>query len=273
MEERKSGELLSIKEQQQVMLDIMKAFHEFSLKNNISYILIYGTLLGAVRHKGFIPWDNDMDVGVPRPEYDRLVSLLNSGEKVGEHYYHLHYTNDNNYHYQIIRICDDRTTVQPPYIRNQPKRMGVWLDIFPIDGVPEKTLAGRFHRARLYINKKIQIADIYAVRGKKDIANRIGNIICHIFPNATKRNYKIDKILRQTPYEKSEYVGNMEDRDERILKMSKSFMEDRTLLKFEDTEFYGPDDWDGCLKRAYGDYMQLPPEDKRMSHPTGCKWI
>ena len=147
MEERKSGELLTIKEQQQVMLDIMKAFHEFSLKNNISYILIYGTLLGAVRHKGFIPWDNDMDVGVPRPEYDRLVSLLNSGEKVGEHYYHLHYTNDNNYHYQIIRICDDRTTVQPPYIRNQPKRMGVWLDIFPIDGVPEKTLAGRFHRA------------------------------------------------------------------------------------------------------------------------------
>lgn len=273
MEERKSGELLTIKEQQQVMLDIMKAFHEFSLKNNISYILIYGTLLGAVRHKGFIPWDNDMDVGVPRPEYDRLVSLLNSGEKVGEHYYHLHYTNDNNYHYQIIRICDDRTTVQPPYIRNQPKRMGVWLDIFPIDGVPEKTLAGRFHRARLYINKKIQIADIYAVRGKKDIANRIGNIICHIFPNATKRNYKIDKILRQTPYEKSEYVGNMEDRDERILKMSKSFMEDRTLLKFEDSEFYGPEDWDGCLKIAYGDYMQLPPEDKRMSHPTGCKWI
>ena len=270
--EIRTGELLTIKEQQEVMLGIMKAIHTFCVKNNIKYILLYGTLLGAVRHKGFIPWDNDMDIGIPRPDYDKLVTLLNSGKTIGEHFYHLHYTNDDNYHYQIMRICDDRTIVKPPYIRDQPKRMGVWVDIFPIDGVPRKTPLGILRRTRLFINKKLQIADIYSVRDKKDFANRAGNMICKIFPNAKKRNYKIDSILRKTQFETSEFVGDMEDRDEKIFSFERSFFEEYVLLEFEDTKFFCPVKWDEYLRKAYGDYMQLPPEDKRMTHPTGCKW-
>ena len=267
-----SGRTLTIQEQQEVMLGIMKAIHTFCVDNDIRYVLLFGTLLGAVRHKGFIPWDNDMDIGIPRPDYDKLVTLLNSGKTIGEHFYHLHYTNDDNYHYQIMRICDDRTIVKPPYIRDQPKRMGVWVDIFPIDGVPRKTPLGILRRARLFINKKLQIADIYSVRDKKDFANRAGNLICKIFPNAKKRNYKIDSILRKTQFETSEFVGDMEDRDEKIFSFERSFFEEYVLLEFEDTKFFCPAQWDEYLRKAYGDYMQLPPEDKRMTHPTGCKW-
>lgn len=270
--EIRTGELLTVKEQQEVMLGIMKAIHTFCIDNKIRYVLLFGTLLGAVRHKGFIPWDNDMDIGIPRPDYDKLVTLLNSGKTIGEHFYHLHYTNDDNYHYQIMRICDDRTIVKPPYIRDQPKRMGVWVDIFPIDGVPRKTPLGILRRTRLFINKKLQIADIYSVRDKKDFANRAGNMICKIFPNAKKRNYKIDSILRKTPFDTSEFVGDMEDRDEKIFSFERSFFEEYVLLNFEDTNLFCPAKWDEYLKKAYGDYMQLPPEDKRMTHPTGCKW-
>ena len=271
--EIRTGELLTIKEQQEVMLGIMKAIHTFCVQNNIKYILLYGTLLGAVRHKGFIPWDNDMDIGIPRPDYDKLVTLLNSGKTIGEHFYHLHYTNDDNYHYQIMRICDDRTTVKPPYIRDQPKRMGVWVDIFPIDGVPRKTPLGILRRARLFINKKLQTADIYAVKTKHDIGHLLGRISCTLFPNMKKRNYKIDSILRKTPFETSEFVGDMENREEKIAKQKRDEYSNLVLLNFEDTKFYAPAKWDEYLSRKYGNYMQFPPPNEQTPHTSGCKWI
>ena len=273
MDKGKSGELLTMKEQQDGMLEIMKAIHAFCVRKNIRYVLLYGSLLGAVRHNGFIPWDNDMDIGIPRPDYDRLLELLKGGEKIGEHYYPLHYTTDRNYHYQIIRICDDRTAVRPDYIRDQPERMGLWVDIFPIDGLPEKTIRGCFRRARLFINKKLQIADIYTVRGRKDFLNRLGNFCCALFPHVYRRNILIDEILRKTPFDTSKSVSDVSDRDEIIIRQKPEDYNEAALHQFEDTEFYIPKNWDSYLKQAYGDYMQLPPEDKRMTHPTGCKWI
>ena len=271
--EYKVNSLLTLKEQQKIMLDMMKSIHTFCTKNKIRYVLLYGTLLGAVRHKGFIPWDNDMDIGIPRPDYDKLLNLLNTGEKMGEHYYHLHYTNDNNYHYQIIRICDDRTLVRPVYIRDQPNKMGVWVDIFPIDGIPQNNPSGLFHKIRLTINLKIQIADIYSIREKKDIANRLGNLCCRIFPNVKKRNFRIDSICRKTSFDVAKYVADMSDRDGNVIPMDKDDFNSAVLLEFEDATFYCPAKWDEYLKKAYGDYMKLPPENKRFTHETGCRWV
>ena len=268
-----SGALLSIREQQDVMLAIMKSVHAYCMKNNIRYVLLYGSLLGAVRHHGFIPWDNDMDIGIPRPDYDRLVGLLNSGDRIGEHLYHLHYTSDPSFRYQIMRICDDRTTVRPEYIRTQPERMGVWVDIFPIDGIPPKTIAGWFRRFRLWMNKKIQIADRYAIKGKKNPANLAGNLICIIFPHAEKRLYLVDKILRATPFEQCALVADMEDRDGNNMYLEKEDFDSPCTMPFEDAELLCPKGWDAYLRRLYGDYMQLPPEEKRLTHETGCRWV
>ena len=271
---RKSGESLTIYDQQMVMLNIIKAIHAFFSKTGIRYVLLYGSLLGAIRHNGFIPWDNDMDIGVPRPDYDRLLDLLNKKKDlIGEHFYPWHYTTDAFFNYQILRICDDRTIVKPDYIRNQPEKMGVWVDIFPIDGIPNKNIIGLIRRARLFINKKIQIADIYAINGKKDFGNMIGNFICKIFPHSKKRNYTIDSILRKTNFNESEYVGDVEDKNENIIPLTVEDFNSPVLLDFEDTKLYGPKNWKLYLERAYGDYMKLPPIEKRMTHQTYCKWI
>lgn len=269
----KPGEALALKEQQEVLLETMKAVHFFCCENDLRYTLLHGTLLGAARHKGFIPWDNDLDIGMPRPDYDRCLNLLNSGSKIGDHYYHVHFTNDSKYHYQIIRICDDRTTVSPTYIRDQPLKMGIWVDIFPVDGVPQKTLPGIIRRTRLFINKKIQIADIYSIRGKKDFANRVGNLCCKIFPNARKRNYLIDRLLRKTAFQESEYVGNVVDHNEVLTPEKREVYENMILVDYEDTQFYAIAEYDKYLKDKFGDYMKLPPENQRLPHQTECRWI
>lgn len=270
----KPGEELSTRQQQELMLDIMKSIHKFFETNGLRYTMIYGTLLGAVRHQGFIPWDNDMDIGVPRPDYDKMLALLDNGKCIGTHLYHLHYGNDDNYHYQITRICDDRTIVKPPYIRDTPKRMGLWVDIFPIDGVPAMSPIGILRRSRLFINKKIQIADIYALRsGRTDIGNRIGNLVCAIFPNPKKRNQTIDAILRKTPFESSAMVADMEDRDEHYAIMTRDDFDQAVLMNFESEKFYAPKNWQKYLEDYYGDYMTLPPEKDRMVHTNKCRWI
>ena len=88
-----------------------------------------------------------------------------------------------------------------------------------------------------------------------------------------KRNYKIDSILRKTPFETSEFVGDMENREEKIAKQKRDEYSDLVLLNFEDTKFYAPAKWDEYLSRKYGNYMQFPPPNEQTPHTSGCKWI
>lgn len=269
----KSGQKLSIREQQLVLLEIMKQFHVFCAKFGIHYALLYGTLLGAVRHKGFIPWDNDLDIGIPRPDYDRLEKILSEGVTIGPHIYHLSHISEQKYDYPFMRLCDDRTIVLTPYLRNIPNRMGVWIDVFPIDGIPEKKLRTVITRARLFLNIHLNIVDTYTVRGKKDLLNIAGSIVCMLFPHPKKREKTIDNLLRKTSFNASERVGIVLSTNGEYTPLSPSSYLDPVLMSFEDTKFYCPRDWDTFLKDCYNDYMELPPEDQRTLHGAGCYWV
>lgn len=268
----KQEQKMTVKETQMVMLETMKRLHSFFKDNSLSYCLLFGTLLGAVRHKGFIPWDNDMDIGMPRPDYERFLNLIkNNKADIGNHYYYLHYTIDPNYHYNIIRVCDDRTSVTPPYIRDYPKRMGVWIDIFPLDGLPNKTTIGSIAWSiRRRFNRRLQIADIYAKRGDfSKLGNILGLISCHIFPRVKRRNKLLDKLAQKYKYENSNKIAYVL---QEIFPLTHSDIEGALLVDFEDTKFYIPKNYNNFLRLVYGNYMELPPEDKRFTHDLYAKW-
>lgn len=250
----------TLKEQQDIELSIMKDLHTWFEENNIRYCMGYGTLLGAVRHQGFIPWDNDMDILMPRPDFERMLRLAKD-KSINGYINILHHSVDDKYHYSIVRACDNRTKVYAQYLVEQPRNMGLWVDIFPIDGMPDDRKRASI---REWIYKKLQRVDIYANR-RQPATRIVKNVLRSLFPNRNNHHMQmIDKIATRVPFEKAEYVADMVEM--LPIKMKRSDFENRVLMKYEDTELYAPKEWDSYLKRAYGDYMTLPPAEKRATH-------
>lgn len=260
--------MLTLKEIQSIELEIMKELHNWCVKHKIRYCMGYGTLLGAVRHQGFIPWDNDMDILMPRPDFERMLELTKT-YPISDHIRILHYTRDKKYHYSVARACDIRTKVFAPYLVEQPDNLGIWVDIFPVDGIPEKKQRLNVRLCSWFL-KKLQRVDLYNSKNLVLVKN-IKFILRFIFPNRNNIHMlKIDRFAKKCPFEGSVYVGDMVE----ILPISlkRIEFEESILLKFEDAEFYAPKYWDEYLKKSYGNYMVLPPEEKRMTHDIIATW-
>lgn len=258
---------MEINDIQKVSLDILKDIHEFCVDNNIKYTLFGGTLIGAVRHQGFIPWDDDVDIAMPRPEYDKFIRLYQSKrgyelfarEKQGK-----------DVLLAFARVCDmEETFVDASLIPWNTRNTGIWIDIFPLDGAKSD-----FKKA------KKQFADInrvwrLSVKVKRSMASfstRHG-IVSKIRLIALKMLYvwrtniwdKHIKMCREIPFEQAEYYSNFSWAGFGMREYYQTEVFDGYLLqKFEDGEFYVMKGYDGALKSKYGDYMQLPPEEERV---------
>lgn len=266
------GTLLSIKECQDVELDIMRHIHTFCVNNDLRYLMAYGTLIGAVRHKGFIPWDNDMDIVMPRPDYEKFLQLAKS-KPLDDHLYLVHYSTDKKYHYQCARVCDDRTTVAPTYIREQPSRMGVWVDIFPVDGIPDNWFSWLSRRLQMRILKFKQRANIYALRGGVGWKNKLKSFVYRLFPDSNnKYPRKIDAIAQKTSFGDSACAGDITEWFKTYYGYTPQDFDSPMLFDYGDSQFFGPERFDEILTAEYGDYMTLPPEEKRMTHDLGAMW-
>lgn len=264
---------LTIEECQQVELDIMKAIHSFCCERNLRYLLAYGTLIGAVRHKGFIPWDNDMDIVMPRSDYEQLISALKDRPIAG-HLYLLHYSSDSKYHYQCARICDSRTEVRPPYIREQPKRMGVWVDVFPIDGIPDNPVLKSIASVRMGVLKVLQRSDIYAVEGVKGWKHSLKRALRKAFPNkGNAYQRKLDIIACKTGFGATDRAGNITEFEKTYAGYVPADFDSPMLLDFEGQRFFAPRRYDEILTSEYGEYMELPPLEGRTTHDLDARWI
>lgn len=271
--------MLTLKETQNIELEIMKKIHDYCDKHGLLYCITYGTLIGAVRHKGFIPWDNDIDIIMPRPDYEKLLQLVKTNP-IGENIECVHYTTDQKYHYQVIRICDMNTTVKPTYIREQPEKMGVWVDIFPADGVPESIFEKPFSQLLLKFYRWVQLADIYAIplskvknkNFKSTIRNILKNLVHLILPGKNNvHEYKVDKYATRFSYDNHQKVADIIER-QKPLWLTHDDFNNRVLLDFENYKFYAPKNWDNYLNRYYGDYMEMPPVKDRMTHDIDAEW-
>lgn len=268
----KNESFLSIREEQLAELEVMKALHEYCSKHGLKYVLGYGTLLGAIRHKGFIPWDNDMDILMPRRDMEKLVEL-NKKEPIGNNIRLFHYTTDKNYHYPIVRACNMRTIVQPTYLREQIDDMGVWVDVFPMDGISKPKLIFQKPLRNFYL--KMMNATIYVPESESGSKEKLRKFILKYMPN---RNHKYERHLSSvcawSNYDKAKTVCVICEEEPPFEKqlMDREDVENPVLVPYEDAEFYIPRNADKYLSLQYGDYMQLPPEEDRMTHSICSKY-
>lgn len=255
---------LSLKEIQSISLDILLDVSGFCEKNNITYYLACGTLLGAVRHKGFIPWDDDVDIMMPRPDYKKFLNSYKSEKykllkpSEGRFYY------SKVYDTQTIKYEDDTD-----YKKN--KVLGIDIDIFPLDGmIDDNSELERIYKKECFLETLLRLSN-QPIFLRKNPIKCINRIIPRII--GSKNIVKmIEKNAQTYSYEKSDFVVRMRWSPNGFAgKLPKEVFE-KEYLTFEGHRLCAPKDYDLWLTTFFGDYMKLPPEEKRKAHGCKCFW-
>ncbi len=254
-----------LKTLQSIEIDILKKIHSFCVNNKIEYMLCFGTLLGAIRHSGFIPWDDDIDIYMTRPNYEVFLEKF----KTIDTNTHLEIANDKTNNHLIIRpmtkIFDNRTMLfEPDYKYDMP--YGVFIDIWPIDGLPNNKKLILKHYKKLFRLKKLLYASNLKFKRHYSFSKKLAIAFSRFFINPKKICNKFENLCKKYPYDKSENVACLltQCRDKTWYK--KADIENLILKDFEDARFYVPSNYDKILKIDYGDYLTLPPKDKQVPH-------
>lgn len=247
----------------QKLVGVLSAFDRFCRSNGLTYSVCAGTLLGAVRHKGIIPWDDDIDVMMPRPDYDRFIRMTLSGGMT-EGYDVLSAYNCKSYYLPWAKVSDSSTTlIETKWNTDCP--VGVFIDVFPVDGVPRD--AKQYRRQMRAFNRHRKRGMILSMgNDRSNWRLYLKYRLYRILFNMNAEYLKADSIAARCPFEAGRdvqvFCGGYGDRE----LLDRSIFNDYVELPFEDTSCMAVRKTEYYLTRFYGDYMQLPPEENRMSH-------
>ena len=252
---------------QNVLYNMMKTIHRICVEHDICYYMIGGTMLGSVRHKGFIPWDDDIDIGMPREDFNKFLNLAIKalpewmelevpGERSGE------------YNFGFAKIADANTTLVEKY-DTMERTWGIFIDIFPLDGLGNnkaksilRFMVARYRFLLLKLNQNLthqgkNIADCVLRNGLRIYAKALGE----------KKLYRnLVRYAGKNSFYKSNYVANLVGSASMKEFMELKYFGRPKKYKFESDEFFGVEDADSYLSNLYGNYKVLPPEEKRVPH-------
>lgn len=264
-------EVTDVSEIQQMELGIMEYIHEVCQKIGVKYFLAYGSLIGAVRHQGFIPWDDDMDICMLREDYEKLQDYLIANPD--ERYEVMSYKNNLNYVYPFMKVQDNHTYLLEEDVRID-SNMGIYVDIFPVDGYEDD---GEFKNKMTKLIKKRQLS-CYTFKGitnTKSVLNsllRYVSVIIFYFTNTNKYVAQIEELAKSRKVSDYEQVDYLIYKDMNKPVWRREWLEQVTTGTFEGKEFTIPKNYHEILTSDYGDYMQLPPVEQRVSHHDFKLW-
>ena len=264
-------EVTDIREIQQMELGIMEYIHEICQKIGVKYFLAYGSLIGAVRHKGFIPWDDDMDICMLREDYEKLQDYLISNPN--ERYEVMSYKNNLNYVYPFMKVQDNQTYLLEEDVRID-SNMGIYVDIFPVDGYEDDS-AFKDKMTRLIKKRQLSCYTFKGITNTKSLLNsliRYISVIVFYFTNTNKYIRGIDELAKSRKVDDYELVDYLIYKDMHKPVWKREWLEQTIMGVFEGKEFMIPKNYHEILTSDYGDYMQLPPVDLRFSHHDFQLW-
>ena len=261
---------ISREENRRILIDMLDALAGFCDTHGIYYTLSGGTLLGAIRHRGFIPWDDDIDVNMPRPEVERLYQL--SKGQIGR--YRLVKPGDDRFTGAFYRLYDMDTIMENALgMRNdKPTFNPVFIDIFPVEGLPDSKIARKiYYELAAILRKTMRVAqrDNVAAKNKRQlILNYLGYYPAH-WIGYHRLVDRFQRFIQKYDFDQSDMVGVMSAarfKTEEIID-KKGYLTP-VDVEFEGKIYRGPSNYDRYLSQLYGDYMELPPVEKRQTHHT-----
>lgn len=257
----------------QKLIDCLRTFDEFCSSHNLKYFAAYGTALGAIRHHGFIPWDDDIDVFMPRKDYEKLLSLK---DEIKKDYYYVYDPSDEGYYKQFAKMVDMKTSLWE--LKEIPFMIGVFIDIFPLDFSPlefrQAILLKKKHTSYYWNLKRAEDNHTW-----KDVFNSIFKksgvklFIRELYSMIWLKNKRcllkkkfdaLDKLIRQYPDNNlvTSYWGVYKEKEV----MPKIWFEGFVEVPFENYKIRVPINYEAYLTNIYGDYMKMPPKEKQKTH-------
>lgn len=258
-----------LRKAQLLMLKILKEVHKICEENNIKYFLSDGTLIGAIRHQGFIPWDDDLDIGMLREDYEKFCKI--APQILSENFILQNFQTDKGYGLQFGKVILKNTVWIEKVAKNTNRQWsGIYIDIFPYDNITEnKKMQKLINRLYIFIQGLILIKFKYInISNYESMAKKLKYVLKKIYLCTISKKLLIyirdsicKRYLNKSKTLVTKYGGNFYKNQNPY-----NFYKDLTLQTFEDTSFYIPKNYDKILKNLYGNYMEIPPIEKQRQH-------
>ena len=258
---------LSIREVQLLQLNLMKKVDKFCSKHNINYYLIGGSCLGAIRHQGFIPWDDDIDIAMLRSDYDIFIKLIKDYLPPTE-YFVQNYNSDKEMAPALTRLCIKKTFVDIKYSKHLKHQKYTYIDIFPLDKVPEQKYLQERHRRHLYlIDRLIQLKLFHLYRGSQIeyIAKKTVSLLLSIIPLGYLQKRRVTVMSKYKNSNSNLVCSTVSRYGYKKQVMNLYIYGNPKRYIFEDTAFCIPEKYDEYLTHLFGaNYMMIPPIEARV---------